>query len=222
MSFLNDSISYVLRGCILIELALRNRIKTVKDPRKRSFCDKYIEVVDHTKTGEVILDEALRLIATENHSISTWIDLLSGETWNPLKVGLQLRQVRERLQKGLVDKGILRTEKHSFFLFDMPTHPLVDHNVKEEIIQTIVQTLQGKGKVPNIRTIALVCAASAGNIMGNCLKSLGYQQKDACVAKAEEILRDFSYAGDKMPNRCKNDIVAGVLNVFTRMDSLLY
>ena len=40
-----------------------------------------------------------------------------------MKIGYQLKQVRERLAKGLVDKGILRTEKRNFLLFDMATHP---------------------------------------------------------------------------------------------------
>ncbi|KAJ7741867.1 hypothetical protein B0H16DRAFT_1464313 [Mycena metata] len=33
-------------------------------------------------------------------------------------------QVRERLAIGLVDKGVLRTEKRNFLLFDMATHPV--------------------------------------------------------------------------------------------------
>jgi Golgi phosphoprotein 3 len=33
--------------------------------------------------------------------------------------------VRERLAKGLVDNGVLRTEKRDFLLFDMATHPVV-------------------------------------------------------------------------------------------------
>ena len=50
-------------------------------------------------------------------------DKEAGETWNLMKIGYQLKQVRERLCKGLVDKGILRTEKKNFLLFDMATHP---------------------------------------------------------------------------------------------------
>ncbi|KAF7358251.1 hypothetical protein MVEN_00874000 [Mycena venus] len=50
---------------------------------------------------------------------------LVGETWNVLKIDIQLKQVRERLAKGLVDKGVLRTEKRNFLLFDMATHPVV-------------------------------------------------------------------------------------------------
>jgi Golgi phosphoprotein 3 len=78
LSFWNDNISYVLRGCILIELSLRNRISTVKDSRKRPFADRLVQVIDASNTGEVILDEALKLMQSEQNSISNWIDLLSG------------------------------------------------------------------------------------------------------------------------------------------------
>ena len=37
---------------------------------------------------------------------------------------LQLRNVRERLAKSLVDKGVCTTDKVNFFLFDMTTHPV--------------------------------------------------------------------------------------------------
>jgi Golgi phosphoprotein 3 len=36
LSFWNDNISYALRGCILIELALRRRIGIVRDPGRVS------------------------------------------------------------------------------------------------------------------------------------------------------------------------------------------
>ena len=83
MSFWNDNISYVLRGCILIELSLRNRITTVKETRKRPFPDRVIQVIDSSNTGEVILDEALKLMKSDQQSISNWIDLLSGKNQFP-------------------------------------------------------------------------------------------------------------------------------------------
>ena len=36
----------------------------------------------------------------------------------------QLKNVRERLAKNLVEKGVLTTEKQNFLLFDMTTHPV--------------------------------------------------------------------------------------------------
>lgn len=44
LSFWNDNISYTLRGCIVLELALRHRIAMVKDPNRRRFplADRYV------------------------------------------------------------------------------------------------------------------------------------------------------------------------------------
>lgn len=118
LSFWNDNISYALRGCILLELAFRNKITLVNDPARRRFelSDRLVEVIDTEPTGEVLLDEALKIMKNdESHlSVTNWIDLLSGETWNLMKINYQLKQVRERLAKGLVDKGILRTERKKF------------------------------------------------------------------------------------------------------------
>ncbi len=60
-----------------------------------------------------------------------------GECWNPLKLKYQLRNVRERLAKSLVDKGICSTEKQNFFLFDMTTHPLNDSVHKMKLIKKV-------------------------------------------------------------------------------------
>ena len=80
--------------------------------------------------------------------MQTWIELLSGETWNPLKLGYQLRNVRERIAKAhhrhacmhlplqsLVEKGVLSTEKQNFLLFDMTTHPVADASAKDRVVK---------------------------------------------------------------------------------------
>ena len=86
LSFWNDNISYALRGCIVIELAFRGRISMQKTPGRRQFSlsDRIIEVVDDTLTGEVLLDEALKMMKTsEKMSVSQWIDLMSGKISSP-------------------------------------------------------------------------------------------------------------------------------------------
>ncbi|CAI4214650.1 unnamed protein product [Parascedosporium putredinis] len=78
LSFWNDNISYALRGCIVLELAFRGRISMQKDSSRRRFPlpDRVIEVIDETPTGEVLLDETLKLMKTsEKMSVSAWIDL---------------------------------------------------------------------------------------------------------------------------------------------------
>lgn len=48
--------------------------------RLTSVLDRYIEVVDDRLTGEVLLDEALKMMkVSERMSVGTWIDLMSGE-----------------------------------------------------------------------------------------------------------------------------------------------
>ncbi|GAA6033915.1 hypothetical protein JCM8097_000401 [Rhodosporidiobolus ruineniae] len=208
LSFWNDNISYTLRGCIVLELALRHRIAMVRDPNRRRFplADRYIEVIDDKLTGEVLLDEALKMMKhSERMSVGTWIDLMSGETWNVMKIGYQLKQVRERLAKGLVDKGVLRTEKRNFLLFDMATHPVSDPTFKDDVLRRTLSLLTSRtAAVPTshmygetvryrtIRAVSMVCAAFAANVLENALVHLGYDAREAAFAKCDELLAEFS------------------------------
>ncbi|KAJ4480972.1 Golgi phosphoprotein 3-domain-containing protein [Lentinula aciculospora] len=259
LSFWNDNISYALRGCILIELALRRRIAVVGvNRRSMGLSERLVEVVDDRITGETILDETLKMMkvtqdpqlgsgitqnggggslwssgswtsgpsatttatttTSEKLSISTWVDLLSGETWNVLKIGFQLKQVRERLAKGLVDKGVLRTEKRNFLLFDMATHPVADAGVKTSLISRLLSLLTATtSSVPSsallpegtqyrvIRAVCLVCAAYTASVLDGAMAGttgslssthtvppLGYEEREAAFARADEILGEFS------------------------------
>ncbi|QSZ31423.1 hypothetical protein DSL72_000988 [Monilinia vaccinii-corymbosi] len=261
LSFWNDNISYALRGCIVIELAFRGRVSMQKDSSRRRFplADRVIEVIDDTLTGEVLLDEALKMMkASEKMSVSSWIDLMSGETWNLMKIGYQLKQVRERLAKGLVDKGILRTEKKNFLLFDMATHPVADGGAKEEIRRRVrnvltqrTVVLPGSQFLPEnlefryIRTIAMVCAAYAANVLENALASLGHESRERAFAQVDELLAEYSQwpfgkraggsagiganLGQVITDEVNSgkdkelqlEVVAACLSVFTRLDSLL-
>ncbi|KAF8122909.1 Golgi phosphoprotein 3-domain-containing protein [Boletus edulis] len=210
LSFWNDSISYALRGCILIELALRRRIALVKDANRRRnpLPDRLVEVIDDRHTGETILDETLKMMKAqegERFTINSWIDLLSGETWNVMKIGYQLKQVRERLAKGLVDKGVLRTEKRNFLLFDMATHPVADVRTKESIITRIVSLLTATTSTVSpgaldkegtqcrvTRAVCLACAAYAGSVLDNAFGRLTYEDREAAFQRCDELLAEFS------------------------------
>lgn len=208
LSFWNDNISYALRGCILIELALRGKIRVLNDSARKRYdvSERLIEVVDGSKTGEVLLDETLTLMKSDEPlAIVNWIDLLSGETWNILKINYQLKQVRERLAKGLVDKGILRTEMKNFFIFDMATHPLTDAGCKEAIKRRILSFLVSGNADLNynkyftenvtfkyLRIISLICGAHGANVLENILSTLDYDKRDRGFNCADEILGQFS------------------------------
>lgn len=88
LSFWNENISYALRGCIVAELAFRGRISMQRDSSRRRFplADRVIEVVDDTLTGEVLLDEALKMMkSSEQMSVNSWIDLMSGMIRLPIE-----------------------------------------------------------------------------------------------------------------------------------------
>lgn len=55
-----------------------------------------------------------------------------------MKLKYQLKNVRERLAKNLVEKGVLTTEKQNFLLFDMTTHPLTDNVVKCRLVKKVI------------------------------------------------------------------------------------
>jgi Golgi phosphoprotein 3 len=122
-----------------------------------------------------------------------------------MKIGYQLKQVRERLAKGLVDKGILRTEKRNFLLFDMATHPVADGGAKEEIRRRVRNVLTQRTVVlpasqflPEnlefryIRTISMVCAAYAANVLENALATLGHEARERAFAQVDELLAEYS------------------------------
>lgn len=75
----------MLRGCILAELALRGRIGIVNEggAHRRvttALAERPIGVLSQKATGEVLLDETLRIIKSgEQASIINWIDFLSGK-----------------------------------------------------------------------------------------------------------------------------------------------
>ncbi|KAI9489425.1 Golgi phosphoprotein 3-domain-containing protein [Zychaea mexicana] len=245
LSFWNDSISYALRGCIVMELAFRGRIAMVKDANRRKYplSDRFIEVVNDKLTGEVLLDEALKMMKiSEKMSVASWIDLMSGETWNVMKIGYQLKQVRERLAKGLVDKGVLRTEKRNFLLFDMATHPIADTGAKEEIIKRVCTMLVTRvssssidlqSDVPHayLRTVSMICAAYAANVLENALLYLQPDLREQAFNKVDELMNDFSTwpfagtAGAKIEmaagTELSLEVTAAVLNVLTKMDAIV-
>ena len=122
-----------------------------------------------------------------------------------MKIGYQLKQVRERLAKGLVDKGILRTEKRNFLLFDMATHPVTDNTAKDEIRRRVRAVLTNRTVVlpptpwlPEemdyryLRTIAMLCAAYAANVLENALSSLGHEARERAFAQVDEMLAEYS------------------------------
>jgi len=194
-SFWNDNISSGLRGAMLIELALRGRITLDNTGmRKRSLLSRRVIMKNDTPCGDILLDEALRHVKETDppETCQSWIELLSGETWNPLKLRYQIRNVRERIAKNLVEKGILTTEKQNFVVFDMTTHPLLDQCQKQGVIKKIQDTLLSRWindpQRMDKRALALVYLAQASEVLEHAFSSLSDEDYDLAMKRVRELL----------------------------------
>ncbi|XP_040394870.1 Golgi phosphoprotein 3-like [Cygnus olor] len=194
-SFWNDCISPGLRGGILVELALRGRIQLEPlTTRKKRLLDRKVHLKSDTPTGDILLDETLRHIkATEPaETVQTWIELLTGETWNPFKLQYQLRNVRERIAKNLVEKGILTTEKQNFLLFDMTTHPVSNAAEKQRLLKRlqegVLERWAGDPHRMDRRTLALLVLAHSSDVLENAFSSLADDRYEVAMNRTKEVL----------------------------------
>mmetsp|Transcript_1585 Transcript_1585/g.2383 ORF Transcript_1585/g.2383 Transcript_1585/m.2383 type:complete len:290 (-) Transcript_1585:156-1025(-) len=222
-SFWNDCISSGLRGCMLMELGLRNKIE-LEDTgmRKRSLGARKVVVKEKSERacGDVLLDEAMKHIRSTEppEGVQEWIELLSGETWNPLKLKYQLRNVRERLAKNLVEKGVLTTEKQNFLLFDMTTHPVTDSAAKDRVVKKVQDTVLSKWQnEPNRidkRALSLIYMAHASDVLENAFAPLSDDDYELAMKRVRELLDVDPDIECTKPN--SNDIIWGVVAAFLK------
>ncbi|XP_039944951.1 Golgi phosphoprotein 3-like isoform X2 [Hirundo rustica] len=220
-SFWNDCISSGLRGCMLIELALRGRLQLEAcGMRRKSLLTRKVICKSDAPTGDVLLDEALKHIKETQppETVQNWIELLSGETWNPLKLHYQLRNVRERLAKNLVEKGVLTTEKQNFLLFDMTTHPLTNNNIKQRLIKKVQEAVLDKWvNDPHRmekRLLALVYLAHASDVLENAFAPLLDEQYDLATKRVRQLL-DLDPEVECMKANM-NEVLWAVVAAFTK------
>jgi Golgi phosphoprotein 3 len=118
--------------------------------------------------------------------------LLEGETWNPMKLKYQLKNVRERLAKNLVEKGVLTTEKQNFLLFDFTTHPLVDNNSKSKLIKKIQEAVLVKWvndwQRMDRRMLSLLMLAHASDVLENAFQELSDEDYDLAMKRVRELI----------------------------------
>merc|ERR1719154_439251 len=194
-SFWNDCISSGLRGCILIELSLRGRVELEKSGmRRKGLLNRKVILKNADPCGDVLLDEALKHIKETNmpETVQTWIEYLSGETWNPLKLRYQLKNVRERLAKNLVEKGVLATEKQNFLLFDMTTHPVTDNIQKNKLIRKVQDAVLTKWvNDPHRmekRMLSLIFLAHSSDVLENAFAPLNDDDYDVAMKRVRDLL----------------------------------
>ncbi|XP_029573945.1 Golgi phosphoprotein 3 isoform X2 [Salmo trutta] len=220
-SFWNDCISSGLRGCMLIELAIRGRLHLEAcGMRRKSLLARKVICKSDAPTGDVLLDEALKHVKETQppETVQSWIELLSGETWNPLKLHYQLRNVRERLAKNLVEKGVLTTEKQNFLLFDMTTHPLTNNNIKQRLIKRVQEAVLEKWVNDphrmDKRLLALIFLAHSSDVLENAFSPLLDDQYDLAMKRVRQLL-DLEPEGESTKTNA-NELLWAVVAAFTK------
>lgn len=220
-SFWNDCISAGLRGCILVELALRGRIELEPATlRRKSLVNRKVLFKSDTPTGDVLLDEALKHIKVTEpaETVQNWIELLTGETWNPLKLNYQIRNVRERLAKSLVEKGVLTTEKQNFLLFDMTTHPVTNDTLKQRLLKKLQDAFLDKWvREPtrmDRRLLALVLLAHSSDVLENAFVPLLDEQYELATLRSRELLELNPDVECAKSNGC--EMIWAVMAAFTK------
>lgn len=220
-SFWNDCISSGLRGCMLIELALRGRLQLEAcGMRRKGLLARKVICKSDAPTGDVLLDEALKHIKDTQppETVQSWIELLSGETWNPLKLHYQLRNVRERLAKNLVEKGVLTTEKQNFLLFDMTTHPLTNNNIKQRLIKKVQEAVLDKWvndpQRMDKRLLGLIYLAHSSDVLENAFAPLLDDQYDLAMKRVRQLL-ELEPEGESMKANA-NELLWSVVAAFTK------
>lgn len=116
----------------------------------------------------------------------------AGETWNPFKLQYQLRNVRERIAKALVEKGILTTEKQNFLLFDMTTHPVSNATEKQRLVKKLQESMLERWvNDPHRmerRTLALLVLAHSSDVLENVFASLADDKYNVAMNRTKDLL----------------------------------
>ena len=146
------------------------------------------------------------------------MELLSGETWNPMKLKFQLRNVRERLAKNLVEKGVLTTEKQSFLLFDMTTHPVANGSIKDRVVKKVQDSVLSKWQNDvnrmEKRTLALLYMAHASDVLENAFAPLSDDDYELAMRRVRELLDVEPEVEAAKPNA--NEVLWSVVSGFLK------
>lgn len=130
----------------------------------------------------------------------------------------QIRNVRERIAKNLVEKGVLTTEKQNFVLFDMTTHPLTDTTAKQRLVKKVQDAVLSRWvnetNRMDKRTLALIILAHASDVLENAFASLQDDEYDIAMKRVRELLDADPDVEAQKSGAC--DIVWAVASAFLK------
>jgi Golgi phosphoprotein 3 GPP34 len=155
-----------LAGAVLVELALAGRIGVV---------DGHVRAVDASPTGDPVVDEALVRIATAKKARKpAW--------W----VGKLNRGIQKRLLDRLVERGVLRRQRHKMLgLFPVRRYPTLDAG-QESAARSRLQSVVAHGTQPDARTAALAALLDACGLARRTFPEMDRKQLKARMKELGE------------------------------------
>lgn len=132
-----------------------------------------------------------------------------------------MRNVRERLAKNLVEKGVLTTEKQNFLLFDMTTHPLTNNTIKQRLVRKVQEAVLEKWvnepQRMDKRMLALLFLAHSSDVLENAFAPLLDDQYDLAMKRVRLLLDLDPETGASKSGA--NELLWAVVAAFTKWAS---
>ena len=146
-----DACLYAVAGAMMTELLLQQRIAVGKSKRQ------LVELIDDTKTGDEILDEALEKIATSKRQkgLSGWISDVATTS-----------KLKQRVALQLCDKKVLRNEREKvLWIFSREVYPEINPKYERAIKRRMADLMFGQTTKHDERTTILVALAHHGGLL---------------------------------------------------------
>ncbi len=141
------SIEYGLIGALLMELAIKERIDSDLD---------HIYLIDDSPTEDKLLDKTLNILKKS--------DMNKNTTFLIKSIANKFTNLKEYLLQRLIDKNILKKEKHKIlWVFCKRCYPVIDNKEEQEVKSRIRETILNE-KIPAPRDIVLISLINICNL----------------------------------------------------------
>ena len=188
----SSALPYGLRGALLLELALVKKIDVV---------NKKLIVIDNSPTEDPLLNNALDIIANHHKQkkVKYWVSKLKSK----------MKQVRQDLLSGLMDKGIIekRDEK---ILWLIPTkryptkNPIPENKVRSRIIDIVLHNKQA-----DERSLMLISLINSCSLIKEVFAK---EDRKEAKKKIKQIVEDESI-GKAIISQVNDEIMAAIVVV---------
>ena len=129
-----------------------------------------------------------------------------------------MRNVRERIAKNLVEKGVLTTEKQNYVLFDMTTHPVVDASIKQRVVRKVQDSVLSRWVNDPQRfdrkTLSLIYLAHSSDVLENAFTALSDEDYDVATKHVRELLDLDPEVESQKQNA--NEVMWAVISAFIK------